>query len=110
MNKTDISDLFRLLLLLDFFSSQTESFFDALSKLRSVAEMRFVLIEVMVDISMHSHVEEEILYPTLRLLGHPLADHAQEEHLEVAKLVADLETRAVKDPTWVRSDEHKTSR
>lgn len=72
-----------------------------MAKQKSVSEMRTVLIEIMADLSMHSHVEEQLLYPTLRCLGHPLVDHAIDEHRVVADLCADLETRAIRDPLWV---------
>lgn len=63
--------------------------------------MRVTLVEIIADLSMHSHVEEQVLYPTLRCLGHPLVEHAEEEHRAVEEICADLETRGVRDPLWV---------
>lgn len=57
-----------------------------------------IISDVTKELSMHASIEEQILYPQVRkVLGDQLADHSLDEHLDVKKLLYQLENMAPQD-------------
>lgn len=55
-------------------------------------------LDVCDEITIHSTIEEELVYPALRELDAGLADHAEEEHEEAKEIIAELEDMDLDDP------------
>jgi hemerythrin superfamily protein len=72
--------------------TEVDELFDRFEKTDDAAEQDEIARQVVHDLSVHAAVEEQFVYPLIRVkLQGTVADHAIEEHQEVKQLLSDLE-------------------
>ena len=72
--------------------AEVDRLFEQYDQATDAAEQDRIARQVVHDLSVHAAVEEQFVYPLVRLkLQGQTADHAIEEHAEVKQLLADLE-------------------
>ena len=72
--------------------TEVDSLFDQYEQADDASAQDEIARQVVHDLSVHAAVEEQFVYPLLRVkLDGTTADHAIEEHAEVKQLLADLE-------------------
>lgn len=57
-----------------------------------------IALDVCDELTIHSTIEEEIVYPALRQLNAGLADEAEDDHEEAKELIAEIEDLDPDDP------------
>ena len=57
-----------------------------------------IALDVCDELTIHSTIEEEIVYPALRQLNSGLADEAEDDHEEAKELIAEIEDLDPDDP------------
>ena len=57
-----------------------------------------IALDVCDELTIHSTIEEEVVYPALRQLNAGLADEAEDDHEEAKELIAEIEDLDPDDP------------
>lgn len=99
MTTTRIQDVDGLTLILNDHRN-VDDFFDHFEQAGDPAEKLRIVAKIIEELSIHTHIEEQVLYPLVRSRldeGEELFEHSLQEHKEAKAVLAELEQMDVTD-------------